>query len=161
MGKSHHARLPGPATSPGAYSMKPVRHANTSASMSTVGSGSLNKATVKSRPWVNEGYPEFSKLMASDDDLFVFRRFATVNARVILWMQYQIAQKEARLDELDEHVRKASEADDGRNNSFTWDTQHFPERDALMRELSALVLHYSKSLIVFPVLALTRARQLR
>lgn len=84
--------------------------------------------------------------MASDDDAFVFRRFATVNARVILWMQYQITRKERRLEEIDNVVEQSPLEASGRNDSFDWDEKSLAERDHLMRELSALVLHYSKCL---------------
>lgn len=82
--------------------------------------------------------------MASDDDLFVFRRFANINAQVILWMQNQIAQKETRLEAIHTYVKDLPMDSGWRNDSFEWDAAHLKERDDLMRELSALVLHYSK-----------------
>lgn len=147
MSESHHTRLPGPATSPGAYQLgpvKPTQQANMPASLSSVNTISLDKMGESRIPWKQEGYPEFSKLMASDDDLFVFRRFATVNARVILWMQHQITRKESRLEEIDEFIKQSPLKDGGRNDSFAWDEKFCLERDTIMRELSALVLHYSK-----------------
>ena len=81
--------------------------------------------------------------MASDDDLFVFRRFANLNAQIILWMQNQIAQKEARLEALHSWIRDLPLDSGYRNDSFQWDATNLKERDDLMRELSALLLHYS------------------
>lgn len=121
--------------------MRPPQPANTSESLLTVGTSSANTTVEPRIAWKIEGYPQFSKLMASDDDLFVFRRFATINARVILWMQHQIAEMEVQLEKMDERMR---EEDKGRNDSFAWDAQWYMDRDNLMRELSARVLHYSK-----------------
>jgi hypothetical protein len=144
MSTSHQTQLPGPVTAAGTYQMAPMRPpqpVNTSASLSTVGTSSTNTVVEPRIAWKHEGYPQFSKLMASDDDLFVFRRFATVNARVILWMQHQIAEMEVRLEKMDERMRQEEK---GRNDSFAWDTQWYMDRNNLMRELSATVLHYSK-----------------
>ena len=82
--------------------------------------------------------------MASDDDFFIFRKFENANARVLLWMQHQIAKKEARLAEL-HNVVEESPLDNGlRNDSFDWDEKYFKERDDLTRDLSDLLLKYSK-----------------
>ena len=82
--------------------------------------------------------------MASDDDFFIFRRFENVNARVLLCMQHQITKKEARLAEL-HNVIEESPLDNGlRNDSFDWDEKYLKERDDLTRDLSDLLLKYSK-----------------
>lgn len=86
--------------------------------------------------------------MASDDDFFIIRRFGITNARVILWMQNEIAKKERKLAELHKQMEQRSETSlegEGMNDSFDWDTRNLPERDMLMRELSALLLDYSRS----------------
>lgn len=118
---------------------------HTSKSTSIMSTSSVDTQTRLEAPWKYEGYKEFSKWMASDDDLFVFRRFANVNAQVILWMQHQIVQKEVRLEELHNTIKEQPLDSGWRNDSFGWDATNFAERDNLMRDLSALVLHYSKS----------------
>jgi hypothetical protein len=113
--------------------------------------------------WKYEGYQDFSKWMASDDDFFIFRRFENANARVLLWMQHQIEKKEARLGELHDIIEK-SPIDNGlRNDSFNWDTQYLKERDDLTQDLSDLLLKYSQYLNVLYLmqrfaLTLTRSK---
>jgi hypothetical protein len=104
----------------------------------------MNEKSSSSNPWKHEGYQKFSEWMASDDDLFVFRRFANVNARIILWMQNQIAKKEDYLEKIHKTIVESPPEKGWRNDSFEWDATNLIERDALMRELSALVLHYSE-----------------
>jgi hypothetical protein len=95
--------------------------------------------------WRTQGYQDFSKWMASDDDLFVFRRFETLNARTILWMQYRISKLEQRLNDLHKDIKKSNGAMDKRkNSSFGWDENHLPERSNIMVELSVHLLQYSK-----------------
>jgi hypothetical protein len=108
---------------------------------------SVDTKTRANASWKYEGYKDFSEWMASDDDLFIFRRFANVNAQVILWMQNKLAQKEARLETLHKDIAHLPLDSGWRNDSFEWDAVNLTERDDLMRELSALVLHYSKFLI--------------
>jgi hypothetical protein len=86
--------------------------------------------------------------MATDDDFFVVRRFGTVNAHVILWMQHEISQKERMLADLHKRMEDATvakEGIEGQNDSFEWDKKYLPERHNLMRDLAALLLHYSQS----------------
>lgn len=53
------------------------------------------------RPWQYFGYPAFCKWTASDNDLFVLRRFKTLNSRVLLRMQDSISQLEEELAMID------------------------------------------------------------
>lgn len=145
MTKTHHSRLPGPATSPGVYQLAPLSFTQ-HPSLLISPMNDKNSVCEKKNPneaWKYDGYQEFSEWMASDDDLFVFRRFASTNARVILWMQHQIVQKEQRLEALQKEVIESPPANSWRNDSFAWDAKYLTERDNLMRELSALVMHYS------------------
>lgn len=79
---------------------------------------SADTKTCADVPWKYEGYKDFSEWMASDDDLFIFRRFANVNAQIILWMQNRIAQKEARLETLHRDVANLPLDSGWRNDSF-------------------------------------------
>jgi hypothetical protein len=86
----------------------------------------------------HEGYQALSRFMASEDDFFVFRRFESINAEVILWLQDQITRLESELELMNEAV------DDKCNNgSFRWNEENFPERTALLRKLYECTLEYS------------------
>ena len=60
------------------------------------------------------GYGAVAATMASDRDLSIFRRFAVLNTRNLLYLQSEIMSLEARLQELD------AEADDIRKGNATW-----------------------------------------
>jgi hypothetical protein len=77
--------------------------------------------------------------MASEDDFFVFRRFESINAEVILWLQDRIPRLESELESMNEAV-----ADRYKNGSFRWNEENFPERVALRHRLYEDVLKYSK-----------------
>jgi len=96
----------------------------------------------KKNPWKHEGYREFSKLMASDDDFFIIRRFQSLNANVILYMQDRIAQIEECLNII--HEKNANDPGDRGNHSFRRDVHFEPDRARLMCELTNLLHHYSK-----------------
>jgi hypothetical protein len=93
------------------------------------------------KPWKIEGYRELGKLMASDDDFFLFRRFETLNAGTILYLQHRISELEKGLGAI--HMR-VQEEENGMNSSFKWDKSEQPDRLQIMNELSCLLLHYSK-----------------
>ena len=123
------ARLPTPPASP------------------TTGTYSVDEKTKHNKAWKYEGYRGFSEWMASDDDFFIIRRFGTVNARVILWMQNQVVEKERQLAELDKRMENRLEISlegEGMNDSFGWDVTNLPERHTLMRDLSEQLLQYSQ-----------------
>ncbi|KAF2106729.1 hypothetical protein BDV96DRAFT_625796 [Lophiotrema nucula] len=103
----------------------------------------LSEKEKKQKAWKYEGYREFSKWMASDDDCFVIRRFHSLNAHVILYLQDRIVEIEEELEKI--HVKNASNHDDGqRNSSFRWDRLFEPERDRLMKELADLLHQYNQ-----------------
>lgn len=144
--------LPGPVTSPGTYlppngsaSQLPTPPASPT---STVDNSEVDELTKRNTAWKYEGYGSLSQWMASDDDFFIIRRFGTVNARVILWMQQEISQKESMLEKLHSRMEQTTEKTtgiEGQNDSFEWDKTNLPERHNLMRDLAALTLHYSVS----------------
>lgn len=81
--------------------------------------------------------------MASEDDFFIFRRFQTLNARTILWMQDRITKSERELKNIDEKVEKSHLDEKLRNDSMRWDETRMQRRHQLMLELSQLLHHYS------------------
>jgi hypothetical protein len=108
-------------------------------------SNGITMNTSKKPAWKVEGYQEFSKWMASENDFFVFRRFESLNANTILWMQHSISELEARLEQI--HKEIEGRGDNAKNSSFKWDENGKPERIIIMQQLSGLLLQYSKILI--------------
>lgn len=72
------------------------------------------------QPWRWRGYPSLSKWMASDDDFFVLRRFGTLNARVALMLQDQLAYLEEELKNEDDACKRMPKGDSG---SFRHDSR--------------------------------------
>ncbi|KAF2705066.1 hypothetical protein K504DRAFT_506536 [Pleomassaria siparia CBS 279.74] len=103
----------------------------------------------KKAAWKYEGYREFSRWMASDDDFFIIRRFQSLNANVILYMQDRIPQIEERLAEIHMNNENAPDVEKRRNNSFRWDMKHEVERDKLLCELTSLLHHYNQYVDTF------------
>lgn len=82
--------------------------------------------------------------MASDDDFFVIRRFESLNANTILWMQHHIARLEQELAGIHRSIEESKPSQNLMNNSFTWDAKYMQRRTQILRELSQQLLHYSK-----------------
>lgn len=110
--------------------------------------GSMKQSSITSSPpeppYKAQGYQEFSKWMASENDFFVFRRFESLNANTILWMQYQISELERRLEEIHKEIEDSKVSDNLKNSSFKWDEKWRPDRTRIMGELSGVLLQYSK-----------------
>ncbi|KAF2790450.1 hypothetical protein K505DRAFT_340422 [Melanomma pulvis-pyrius CBS 109.77] len=89
----------------------------------------------KEKPWKYIGYKVFSRWVASDPSFFVLRRFGTLNARVALSLQDEIAQLEEKLDYMDKKYsdREIPDAHNGtfRDEPFTGDD----DRQALVRDV--------------------------
>jgi hypothetical protein len=101
----------------------------------------------KSYVWKTHGYQDFSRWMASEDDFFVFRRFGSLNAGTILWMQYRISALEQKLEQLHQRIAESDPSQEWMNSSFEWDEVMYPERTSIMAELSGLLLQYSKCVV--------------
>jgi hypothetical protein len=110
-------------------------------SASRISNGQTSTSTKPA--YLAQGYQEFSRWMASEDDFFVFRRFESLNASTILWMQYRISELEEKLQQIHEDIEKSEKADNLKNSSFKWDEKWRPERSKIMAELSGILLQYS------------------
>jgi len=99
------------------------------------------------KPWKYEGYPGFSKRMASSDDFFLCRRFGELNARAILLMQDRIARKEEELHRMDCDAQKGPD-DPGDSSSLRFEPRM--EREKLLDELIPMLQQYSKAPISPP-----------
>ncbi len=91
--------------------------------------------------WKDVGYPGFSILAGSSNDLFVLRRFSALNARVIMLMQDRIVRLEQELDEEDRACLRenGTQADSG-----TFRHEPRPKRLQILEELEDRLKRYSK-----------------
>src|SRR6186713_513360 len=83
---------------------------------------SENTEGERGKPWKYIGYQGFCDFLASDNDLFVLRRFSSLSARVLLALQDELSQLEHELTALEAEVRKR-DAPDIHNGTFREDTQ--------------------------------------
>lgn len=139
--------LPPPVHSPFvAFPIEPLPRPATVAAANPAATLSAKERRGKAHEY--EGYDEFSKWMASDDDCFIIRRFEKLNARVILYMQERISQIEQRLIQIHEGNAHPSN-EKRRNDSIRWDARNEQERDRLMRDLTGLLHHYNQYIETF------------
>jgi hypothetical protein len=93
------------------------------------------------KPWRDVGYKGYSAFLASDNDFMVFRRFDAINARLLLYLQDDIAVLEKKLEALEaEHMQGIPP--DIHNGSFRQET--LPDRTKLLDILNVKVRQYSK-----------------
>ncbi|MCJ1350419.1 MAG: hypothetical protein MMC33_000400 [Icmadophila ericetorum] len=98
----------------------------------TVGASSPSKMEIDLKPWKYKGYKIFSKVVASDNDFFLVRRFGNLNARVILSLQDQLSQLEEDLAALDNQF-SSQDYEDLNNGSFRREPK--PERAELINNI--------------------------
>jgi hypothetical protein len=105
----------------------------------SVPDASLTKEEIEKKPWKYIGYKGYSDFIASENDFYILRRFASLNARVALSLQDQISVLEERLDDLDKHCSRR-DAEDLHNGSFRDDRE---ERTALVEVIYEKLTKYS------------------
>jgi hypothetical protein len=93
------------------------------------------------KPWKEIGYRGFSAFLASDNDFLIFRRFGAINARLLLYLQDEIAILEEELEELETECM-AKGAEDVHNGSFRQEA--LPERTEILEALNVKIRQYSK-----------------
>jgi hypothetical protein len=93
-------------------------------------------------PWKYLGYKEYSKFIASDDELFLLRRFRTLNVRIALALQDNLSKLESQLAEIDRHCSQR-EAVPINNGSFREETQE--SRKVLLNDIQQKLKEYSKT----------------
>lgn len=106
--------------------------------------------TMKPQPSIYvDGYPSLAAFIASDRDgsAAIFKRFNRLAARNLLLLQSELADLEARLDQMDEDDKENREAMQSLRN---WDKYKEranvePERMALTTQLRKLMKEYSMS----------------
>jgi hypothetical protein len=99
-------------------------------------------------PWKYTGYKKYSWLLASDDDFLIFRRFGTLNARILLLLQDDLTVAEEKLKALDEQY-SLKDAPRLHNGSFRIEQgEEEQQRRKLVLEIKDKVSEYSTSLIM-------------
>jgi len=101
--------------------------------------------TPERSPWKFIGYKVFTRWLASDNSLFIFRRFGALNARVALAMQNELVDLEEQLQLLDDAASSPTSHWNVNNGSFRHDP--LEERQHLVtKELPNKLTAYSKLL---------------
>ncbi|KAM0798784.1 hypothetical protein BDR22DRAFT_808348 [Usnea florida] len=107
-----------------------------------------SRIEIEQKPWKYLGYQSFSRFVASDNDLFILRRFGALSAQVILALQDELSCLEHDLEVIEKRQRE-EDAPDVHNGSFRQETQLDRRKlllDArpLLRQYNDLVLQHSQ-----------------
>jgi hypothetical protein len=92
------------------------------------------------KPWKFEGYPGFSRWMASSEDFLILRRFGQPNIRALLLTQHRISRKEELLLRIDEEAMNGP-GELGDSSSLRHDPR--VERERILDEQVPLLQQYS------------------
>lgn len=95
------------------------------------------------KPWKYVGYRGFSTFLDSDNNFLVFRKFGTLNSRLLLCLQDKIAVAEKELEEIDLHY---SEGEVGDVNNGSFRQEMIVERVRALERIQPLIKEYSKDL---------------
>ncbi|KAI1170933.1 hypothetical protein F4777DRAFT_567498 [Nemania sp. FL0916] len=113
---------------------------------STIASGSIElpntvtREDIDRKPWKYVGYCGYTRLIASEDDFFILRRFNALSIRIALLLQDEIASLKDELADMDETTsRKGSQ--DVHNGSFR---QDLDERNMKLNEIRQRIVNYNK-----------------
>ena len=96
---------------------------------------------IRKKNWKYVGYRGTSQWMASDNDFFIVRRFATLNTRMLLTKQAQIYELNRQLDTLEEHMHSIQSVELYDNSTVVKDA--FPERGRILNVLWRELKEYS------------------
>ncbi|KAF8849149.1 hypothetical protein BDZ45DRAFT_708960 [Acephala macrosclerotiorum] len=102
------------------------------------------KEEIKKQPWKYIGYKDYASWVASSNTFFHVRKFATLNARVILSLQGEVSVLEERLRALDA-LYSSKESGIINNGSFRDDLQ--ADRIQTMRDLRQKLFEYKQAYI--------------
>ena len=98
---------------------------------------------IRSKNWMYVGYRGASQWMASDNDFFVVRRFATLNTRMLLTKQTQIYKLEQQLNDLEKPWHDIHSVKDHDNSTVMNDIY---ERERILENLWKKLKDYSMKL---------------
>ncbi|KAF2968578.1 hypothetical protein GQX73_g4999 [Xylaria multiplex] len=95
---------------------------------------------IERKPWKYVGYRGYTSFLASEDDFFILRRFNSLNIRIALLLQDEIAVLENKLAKIDERTSKKN-AEDVHNGSFRQDST---SRSVVLSEIRQRILKYNE-----------------
>ncbi|KAF2806015.1 uncharacterized protein BDZ99DRAFT_510929 [Mytilinidion resinicola] len=121
----------------------------------------LEEKRKNKQTWKYQGYNEFAKWTASDDDFFIFRRFGKLNALTILWLQYRIGIIEEELEAIHEAIAGAALETGRKNSSFQADEKQEVRRVQLMSDLSHLLQKYNEYITTYSAVRARRRASAR
>ncbi|RDL33932.1 Uncharacterized protein BP5553_08300 [Venustampulla echinocandica] len=122
----------------------PTRRTSTSIrSVTTTEGPRLTEEEIEKKPWKYIGYKGYSEFIASDNDFYIVRKFASLNTRIALALQDQIAVLEADLNELDAQYSQM-DAEDLHNGSFRDDRE---DRTELVEKIATKVAKYNEFIL--------------
>ncbi|KAK8850954.1 hypothetical protein PGQ11_013433 [Apiospora arundinis] len=98
---------------------------------------------IQIKPWKYVGYRGYSKFLASDDDLLIFRRFSVLNTRTLLLLQDQICELEQELLEVD-RIYGSKNSEDYNNGTFRDDLE---DRTELLGKITSTISQYNALLL--------------
>jgi hypothetical protein len=101
----------------------------------------LTDEELHDKAWKYIGYKGYTKLISSDGDLFILRRFNALNVRVMLEQQDKISVLEQKLNAIDNQNSRI-DAPDVNNGTIRDD---LTERKRLLDEISKEIYRYSWS----------------
>lgn len=104
----------------------------------------LTEQEIETKPWKYIGYKGYSSFIASENDFYIVRRFATLNTRIALALQDQVAVLEEELEELDARYSRR-DAEDLHNGSFGDDRE---DRMKLVESIAEKLMKYSSSTLI-------------
>ncbi|KAI8630363.1 hypothetical protein F5Y19DRAFT_429802 [Xylariaceae sp. FL1651] len=100
----------------------------------------ITREDIERKPWKYVGYRGYTSLVASEDDFFILRRFNSLNVRITLLLQDEIAVLENKLAEIDERNSK-KDSEDVHNGSFRQDQN---DRTAVLNKVRQRILKYNE-----------------
>lgn len=98
------------------------------------------KEEIERKPWKYIGYRGYAKIISSDNDFLIFRRFDALSARVALALQDEVAMVEEELDDIDT-ARSKPASEDVNNRLLRHD---LPDRARLLGSAAKKLRTYSK-----------------
>ncbi|RYC58904.1 hypothetical protein CHU98_g7302 [Xylaria longipes] len=101
----------------------------------------ITKEDIERKPWKYVGYRAYTKLVASEDDFFILRRFNSLNVRIALLLQDEIVVLENELTEIDERTSRR-DSEDFHNGSFRQDQNG---RTVVLNKIRQRMLKYTIS----------------
>lgn len=132
----HLASLSSTKTAVISKSRTPSLHSSTRSNQTEL---DLTEDEIAEKPWKYIGYKGYSSFLASEKDFYIFRRFASLNIRIALALQDQVAQLEEELEEIDSEYSRRS-AEDLHNGSFRCDRE---DRTELLEKIALKLSQYS------------------